>query len=60
MSEDGLSTFVECGSCTPERQHGRRVLDPVIRINLAENKVEEVNRGVTPGVTETIANLLQR
>ena len=60
MSKEGLSTFVECGSCTPERQHSRQALDPIVRINLAENKVEEVNRKVTPGVTETISHLVQR
>ena len=60
MNKDGLSTFIECGSCTPDRQHSKALFDPIIRINLADNKVEELNKRVAPGLTEIIANLLHR
>ena len=60
MNKNGLSTFIECGSCAPERQHSKRLFEPVIKINLSNKKVEEVNQRIAPGVTEVIANLLQR
>ena len=39
MNKDGLSTFIECGSCAPERQHSKKTFAPVIKINLAGNSV---------------------
>ena len=37
MSKDRISTFIEVGSCTPERQRSKKVFDPVITIDLDKN-----------------------
>ena len=60
MNKDGLSTFIECGSCAPERQHGKYAFKSAIQVKLSENQVNYVIPRIAPGVTEVIANLLQR
>ena len=60
MNKNGLSTFVECGSCTPERQHSKKPFDPTITVKFVEKQVEEGNQRAAPAVAEVIANLLRR
>ena len=60
-SASGLSTFVEIGTCTAEKQTGRHGM-PLKRIDVdfRREKVTRVNTSLTPSISQIIANLLER
>ena len=60
MDKDGLSTFIECGSCAPERQPGTKDSQNAIRISLSDRKVFDLDNKIVPGITEITSNLLHR
>ena len=60
-SASGLSTFVEIGTCTPERQSFRKgEVYAKVKIDLEKEVVTRVNSKLTPGVSEVVASLLER
>ena len=60
-SVSGLSTFIELGSCSPEKEHHRKG-QPLkkIKINFESETVERINTHLTPSVSQIVANLLNR
>ena len=60
-SSSGLSTFIEIGTCTPEKQGFVKNENPEkLRVDLNKEVVTCHNTRVTPGVSEIVANLLER
>lgn len=60
-SASGLSTFIELGSCSPERQLPRKGLSLFsIKINMESGTVARMNTQVTPSVSQIVGNLLNR
>ena len=60
-SSSGLSTFIEIGTCTPEKQgFVKNETHEKLRVDLNKEVVIYQNTRVTPGVSEIVANLLER
>ena len=60
-SASGLSTFLEIGTCTPEKQSLRQGMSlKRIEIDLRHEKVKRVNSNFTPCVAQVISNLIER
>ena len=60
-SASGLSTFVEIGTCTAEKQNFRRGMPlKQIDVDFGRKKVTRVNTIKTPSIAQIIANLLDR
>ena len=60
MDKAGVSTFIECGSCAPERQQPTKDSLNSIKIDLKNRKVQDLNNKIVPSITEVVSNLLQR
>ena len=60
-SASGLSTFVEIGTCTVEKQTGRQGM-PIKRIDVdfRREKVSRINTNFTPSVAQVVSSLLER
>lgn len=57
-----MSTFIELGPCTPERQFTPRNSQTIdqLKIDLSTNTVHRLNTEITPAVSQVVARLLER
>ena len=60
-SASGLSTFVELGTCTSEKQTGRQGMSIKRKdIDFRNEKVTRVSTSMMPSVAQVVSNLLDR